>query len=105
LDFSPFLLSEKTRTDLLAALVATRRLPAPKPEAHWAIADRYAGIEHAQLVVANIRYQRERSAAIAVRREGVKQARAARPEGSLDAPADCFPHSRRFSLRRASSAW
>ncbi|MDQ6616525.1 MAG: hypothetical protein M3083_17735 [Actinomycetota bacterium] len=37
--------------------------PAPKPEKHWAIADRYRGIEHAQLAVVNISRDSDRQAA------------------------------------------
>ena len=36
---------------------------APQPDMRWAIADRYAGIEHAQLVVVNVRHDRQRQAA------------------------------------------
>jgi hypothetical protein len=56
-------LLEQTRAKLLADLVAIRDLPPPKPTVHWAIADHYAGIGHAQLVVANIHDERERSEA------------------------------------------
>jgi hypothetical protein len=43
---------------------ATKRAPAPKKtEKRWGIADRYAGIEQAQLVVVNIRHDSDREAA------------------------------------------
>jgi hypothetical protein len=41
---------------------AVRKIPQPKPTQHWAISDRYSGIEHAQLVVVNVRHDSERGA-------------------------------------------
>jgi hypothetical protein len=52
---------ERTRTDLLAAIAQARKAPPPKPTEHWAVAEGYAGIEHAQLVVVNMRNATERS--------------------------------------------
>ena len=37
-----------------------RKSPKPKPTQHWAISDRYAGIEHAQLIVVNVRHDSDR---------------------------------------------
>ena len=48
--------------DVRARLLATRtsgKTP-PKPEQYWAIHDRYHGIEHAQLVVVNVRHDDHR---------------------------------------------
>lgn len=46
---------EKTRQKLLEGIARARKAPPPKPTEHWGIAKRYAGIEHAQLVIVNIR--------------------------------------------------
>ncbi len=51
---------EDARTTLLAGIAMARKAPAPKPTLHWAIADGYAGIERAQLIVVNIRNEEER---------------------------------------------
>jgi hypothetical protein len=51
---------EHTRADLLAAIARARKAPPPMPTEHWAVAEGYAGIEHAQLVVVNIRNDPER---------------------------------------------
>jgi energy-coupling factor transporter ATP-binding protein EcfA2 len=55
-------LTEDTRANLLAGIAALRKAPQPKPTQHWAISDRYSGIEHAQLVVVNVRHDSERGA-------------------------------------------
>jgi hypothetical protein len=56
-------LLESVRLKLLADLRKSGVLRAAKPRAHWAIADRYAGIEHAQMVVVNVRHDSDRAAA------------------------------------------
>jgi hypothetical protein len=53
-------LLEEARANLLAGVARARRAPAPSPTEHWAVADGYEGIEHAQLVVVNIRSEAER---------------------------------------------
>ncbi len=53
-------LLEKVRTRLGGVAQARR---APQPDKRWAIADSYAGIEHAQLVVVNARHDGQRQAA------------------------------------------
>jgi len=53
-------LMENTRANLLAGIAAARN--GPQPKRLWGISDRYSGIEHAQLVVVNVRDDRERSA-------------------------------------------
>jgi hypothetical protein len=52
----------KTRLleEALAGVARARRAPAPSPTEHWAVAGGYEGIEHAQLVVVNIRSEAER---------------------------------------------
>lgn len=52
-------LLENTRKTMLAGLAQTRMAPTHKPVAHWAIAERYAGIEHAGLVVVNVCHDSE----------------------------------------------
>jgi hypothetical protein len=56
---SPWLL-EKMRRDLLAGIATGRHAPPPRPTQHWGLAAGYEGIEHAQLVVINVRGDRER---------------------------------------------
>ena len=51
------------RLELLADIRKSGVLRAAKPRARWAVADRYAGIEHAQLVVVNVRHDSDRAAA------------------------------------------
>ena len=51
---------DKARADFLAIVEKMRTALPPKPTERWAIADGYAGIEHAQLVVVNIRSEPER---------------------------------------------
>ena len=55
-------LMEDTRAKLLAGIAAMRKASPPKPTWHWGISDRYSGIEHAQLVVVNVRNESERRA-------------------------------------------
>ena len=43
------------RAQLLAGVEKARRASPPAPTEHWAIADGYAGIERAQVVVVNVR--------------------------------------------------
>lgn len=52
---------EQARTGLLADIAAAKHAP-PPPVEHWAIAEPYAGIEHAQLVIVNVRNDTERRA-------------------------------------------
>lgn len=54
------------RRSMKSKLKQIRRSPAPVPTKHWALEEGYAGIEHAQLVVANVRRESERSAAAAL---------------------------------------
>ena len=53
-------LLEEARANLLAGVARGRRAPAPSPTECWAVAGGYEGIEHAQLVVVNIRSEAER---------------------------------------------
>ena len=53
-------LLEEARAKLLAGIAQARKAPAPGPTEHWALAEGYEGIEHAQLVVVNIRAEAER---------------------------------------------
>ena len=55
-------LMEDLRASLLAGIAAARKAPQPKAMQHWAVSDRYSGIEHAQLVVVNVRHDSERGA-------------------------------------------
>ena len=57
------MLLEDVRTKLLAEIRQTGRMSVPKQKERWAIADRYAGIEDAQLVVVNARADEDRVAA------------------------------------------
>jgi hypothetical protein len=56
-------LLEDVRAKLVAEVRQTGRLSVPKQKERWAIADRYAGIEDAQLVVVNVRAEGARVAA------------------------------------------
>ncbi|MCX7037672.1 MAG: hypothetical protein NT005_00765 [Spirochaetes bacterium] len=56
-------LMEDTRARLLAGIAVARKAPQPRATQHWATSDRYSGIEHAQLVVVNVRHDSERGAA------------------------------------------
>jgi hypothetical protein len=53
-------LLEETRDKMLAGIALARKARPPEPTEHWAIADGYEGIEHAQLVVVNVRSAAER---------------------------------------------
>ena len=59
---SPELL-EKTRSALLAGFEKVGRAPPAADTEHWAIADGYGGIEHAQVVVVNVRGEDEHQGA------------------------------------------
>jgi hypothetical protein len=56
-------LLDKMAASLREGLAEEKRAPAPKAQKSWAIADRYAGIEHAQLVIVNTRHDSDRDAA------------------------------------------
>jgi hypothetical protein len=56
-------LFEEARASLLAGIARVRKAPPPGPTEHWALAERYEGLERAQLVVVNIRTEAERSRA------------------------------------------
>ena len=47
--------TEEARAELLAAIDEMRSAPPPEPAEHWALAGGYAGIEDAQVVIANTR--------------------------------------------------
>lgn len=53
---------EGERKSILAALNELAKAPSAKPVEHWAVTQRYAGIESAGLVVVNVRTQAERDA-------------------------------------------
>ena len=53
-------LLERLRAELLAGIAAARSAPPPTPTEDWAIAHPFAGIEHAQLVVVDVRNAGER---------------------------------------------
>ncbi len=55
-------LFESARTTMLSRLSQARKGPPAMPTAYWAIAEPYAGLEHAGLVVVNIRSDDERAA-------------------------------------------
>lgn len=56
-------LLEQARTALLAGIGKARKAPPPAATEHWAVSGGYDGIQHAQLVVVNVRDagQRERA--------------------------------------------
>ena len=54
-------LTEEARSELLAGIAQLRNAPPPGPTEHWAIASSYVSIERAQLVVVNVRGERERA--------------------------------------------
>ncbi len=56
-------LFESARTTMLAGLSQARKGPAAMPTAYWALAEPYAGLGHAGLVVVSIRGDAERAAA------------------------------------------
>lgn len=51
---------EDVRRSLRSRLAKAKRAPAPEPTEHWALAEDYDGIEHAQLVLVNVREEGER---------------------------------------------
>ena len=52
---------DDTRNKLLAGIAESRKAPPPEATEHyWAIGERFVGIEHAQLVVVNLRDEGER---------------------------------------------
>lgn len=55
-------LMDDTREKMLMAIAAGRKGRKPRPRQAWAINSRYSGIEHAGLVVVNVREDSERSA-------------------------------------------
>jgi len=56
-------LVEDVRTSMLAGIAAIRTSPPPQPVEYWAVSERFRGIEHAGLVVVNLRDQTVRVAA------------------------------------------
>jgi len=56
-------LGEEARTKMLASMAAARKAPPAKAVEHWAVSNRFQGIERAGLVVVNIRDQNERASA------------------------------------------
>jgi hypothetical protein len=52
----------ETRSTLLAGITAARKASQLQATQHWAISDRYSGIEHAQLVVVNVCHDSRRDA-------------------------------------------
>ncbi len=56
-------LGEDVRTKMLAGITAARTAPPAEAVDHWAVSERFQGIERAGLVVVNIRDQRERASA------------------------------------------
>lgn len=55
---------EAARATLLAGVDRVRNTPPPSPTEHWAIAQGYEGIEHAQLIVVNVRDHGQRECAL-----------------------------------------
>jgi len=53
-------LVEDVRTQMLAGIAAARQAPPPKPVEHWAVSERFRGLEGAGLVVVNLRDESER---------------------------------------------
>jgi hypothetical protein len=56
-------IGEDVRTKMLAGIAAARTAPPAKAVEHWAVSERFQGIERAGLVVVNIRDQSERASA------------------------------------------
>ena len=54
---------EDVRASMLAGVAAARTAPPPTPVERWAVSERYQGIEHAGLVIVNVRDPAERAAA------------------------------------------
>lgn len=59
-------LFEEARESLLMGIARAREAPPPGPTQHWALAEGYEGLEHAQLVVVNVRAESERPRAEAL---------------------------------------
>lgn len=57
---------DDVRRSMKSGLSAIRRAPPPAPTEHWTLDAGYAGIEHAQLVVVNVRSDADRHAAAAL---------------------------------------
>jgi len=51
---------EEARASLLTGIARARKAPLPGPTRHWALAEGYQGLEHAQLVVVNVRAEAAR---------------------------------------------
>jgi hypothetical protein len=56
-------LAEDVRSKMLAGIVQVRSAPPPGPVEHWAVSERFEGIQAAGLVIVNIRDSAERPAA------------------------------------------
>jgi hypothetical protein len=56
-------LAEGARSRMLAGIAQVRNGPPPRPVEHWAVSDRFQGIQCAGLVVVNVRDAAERQAA------------------------------------------
>jgi len=56
-------LAEDARSRMLAGIARVRSGPPPRPVEHWAVSERFQGIERAGLVVVNVRDPAERPAA------------------------------------------
>jgi hypothetical protein len=56
-------LGNDVRTKMLAGIAAARKAPPARAVEHWAVSERFQGIERAGLVVVNIRDQSERASA------------------------------------------
>jgi len=55
-------LMEDAHAKLVSDIAAARKAPPPEPTWRWGISDPYSGIEHAQLIVVNVRNDHERQA-------------------------------------------
>jgi hypothetical protein len=56
-------LAEDVRSRMLAGIAQVRSGPPPRPVEHWAVSERFQGIQRAGLVVVNVYDPAERSAA------------------------------------------
>jgi hypothetical protein len=56
-------LTEDVRSRMLEGIAQVRGAPPPRPVDHWAVSERFQGIERAGLVVVNLRDPDERPAA------------------------------------------
>jgi len=54
---------DEFRDQFVDLMEKARRAPPPEPTEHWAIADGYDGIERAQVVVVNLRFENQRERA------------------------------------------